>query len=60
MFDMLLPLAWPSQLSRPFIGKRVVYRPKFVEDMLTKRFLKFVLEEEKEGTNLLIVAHKPR
>ena len=59
LFDMLLPLAWPSQLSRPFIGKRVVFRPRFVEDFLTKRFLKYVTEEEKEGTNLLIIARKP-
>lgn len=59
MFDMLLPLAWPSQMARPFVGKRVVFRPKFVEDLLTRHFLKYVKEEEKEGTNLLIIAKKP-
>ncbi|MEK7571950.1 MAG: methyltransferase domain-containing protein [Patescibacteria group bacterium] len=59
LFDKFIIFAWPSQLSRPFIGKRVVFRPKFVEDILTKRFLKYVDEEEKEGTNLLIIAKKP-
>lgn len=59
MFDILLPLAWPSQLTRPLIGKRVVFRPKFIEDILTKKFLKYVLQEEKEGTNLLVIARKP-
>ena len=59
LFDLLLPIAWPSQIFKPIIGKRVVLRPKFVEDFLVKKFLKYVTEEEKEGTNLLIIAHKP-
>lgn len=59
MFDILLITAWPPQLFRPFIGKRVVFRPRFIEDILVKRFLKYVAEDEKEGTNLLILARKP-
>jgi len=60
MFDMLLPLAWPSQLFKPLIGRRVALRPRFVTDYLVKKYLKYVAEEEKEGTNLLIIARKPR
>lgn len=60
LFDIWLVTAWPSMLLKPFLGKRVVFRPKFMEDMLTKRYLKYVLKEEKEGTNLLIIARKPR
>lgn len=59
LFDLFLITAWPSQLFKPFIGKRVVFRPKFMEDLLVKIFLKYINEEEKEGTNLLIVARKP-
>lgn len=60
LFDIWLVTAWPSMLLKPFIGKRVVFRPKFAEDYLTKRYLKYVDKEEKEGTNLLIIAKKPR
>lgn len=60
MFDILLITAWPPQLFRPLIGRRVVFRPQFIEDLLVKKFLKYVEEEEKEGTNLLILAKKPR
>lgn len=59
MFDMLLPLAWPSQLFRPLIGKRVAVRPGFITDILVKKYVKYVQEDEKEGTNLLIIARKP-
>lgn len=59
LFDLLLLTAWPSQLFRPFIGKRIVFRPKFLEDILVKRFIKYIDKEEKEGTNLLIIATKP-
>jgi ubiquinone/menaquinone biosynthesis C-methylase UbiE len=59
MFDMFLPFSWPSMLFKPFINKRVSLRPKFVTDILVKKYLKYVEEEEKEGTNLLIIATKP-
>jgi ubiquinone/menaquinone biosynthesis C-methylase UbiE len=58
LFDIWLITAWPSMLLKPFIGKRVVFRPKFIEDLLTKRYLKYVAKEETEGTNLLIIARK--
>lgn len=60
MFDLFLPFAWPSMIFKPFINKRVSLRPKFVTEMLVKNFVKYVQEEEKEGTNLLIIAHKPK
>ncbi|HSX09763.1 MAG TPA: class I SAM-dependent methyltransferase [Candidatus Saccharimonadales bacterium] len=60
MFDILLITAWPPQLFRPLIGKRIVFRPRFIEDLLVKRFLKYVEEDETEGTNLLILASKPK
>lgn len=59
LFDLLLITAWPSQLFRLLIGKRIVFRPKFIENILVKRFLKYINKEEKNGTNLLIIAHKP-
>jgi|SRR6185369_9126413 len=58
LFDILLVTAWPSQLVKPFLGRRVGIRPKFVTEWMVKKFLKYVREEEKEGTNLLIVAKK--
>lgn len=58
LFDVFLITSWTSMLLKPFIGKRVVFRPKFAEDFLVKKFLKYVKEEEKEGTNLLIIAKK--
>ncbi len=60
LFDIWLITAWPSQLLRPFIGKRVVFRPKFIEDIMVKKYLPLVSKEEKEGTNLLFIAKKPR
>lgn len=59
MFDMLLPLSWPSMIFKPFINKRVSLRPHFVTELLVHRFVKYVQEEENEGTNLLIIASKP-
>lgn len=59
LFDIWLITAWPSMLLKPFIGKRIVFRPKFAEDFLTKQFLQYIDQEETEGTNLLIIAQKP-
>jgi hypothetical protein len=36
-----------------------VFRPKFIEDLLVRIFLKYVTQKEKIGTNLFIVAKKP-
>ncbi len=60
LFDIFLITAWPSQVFRVLFGKRMVFRPKFVEDILVKIFLKYVKEPDKNGTNIFIVAKKPR
>lgn len=59
LFDIFLVTAWPSQIPKLFFGRRMVWRPKFMEDLITKMFLKTLDEEETCGTNLLIVARKP-
>lgn len=58
LYDIFIPTALPSQLFRPLIGRRKVFRPKFIEDLLVKIFLKYIQKEEKSGTNLFIVATK--
>lgn len=57
IYDIFMLTAWPSQLFKLFLGKRVVYRPKFIEDFLVKRFLKYI-DETIEGTNMFLVARK--
>lgn len=59
LYDFFILTSWPAQLFRPFIGRRKVFRPKFIEDFLVKIFLRYVEEDEKSGTNLFIVAKKP-
>ena len=58
LYDFFILTSWPAQLFRPFIGRRKVFRPRFVEGLLVKIFLKYIEEEEKIGTNLFIVAKK--
>ncbi len=60
LYDFFMITAWLSQIFRPFLGKRVVYRPKIVSNILTKIFLPFIEKKETIGTNLLIVARKPK
>ena len=59
LYDIFILTSWPAQLFRPFIGRRKVFRPKFITDVLIKLFLKYVDEDETFGTNLFIVAKKP-
>lgn len=58
-YDLFMATAWLSQLSKPILGKRLVYRPTIVTNILTKIFLPFI-EQETNGTNLFIVARKPK
>lgn len=58
LYDLFILTSWPAQLFRPFIGRRKVFRPKFVENLLVKIFLKYIEEEERIGTNLFIIAKK--
>lgn len=60
LYDIFILTSWPSQILKPFIGKRLVFRPEFISDILTKLFIKHVKEEEKIGTNLFVIARKPR
>lgn len=58
LYDLFILTSWPAQLFRPFIGRRKVFRPKFIENLLVKIFIKYIEEEEKIGTNLFIIAKK--
>ncbi|MDP2637840.1 MAG: class I SAM-dependent methyltransferase [Candidatus Levybacteria bacterium] len=58
LYDIFILTSWPAQLFRPFIGRRKVFRPKILEDLLVKIFLKYIQREEEIGTNLFIVATK--
>ncbi|MCL4417280.1 MAG: class I SAM-dependent methyltransferase [Actinobacteria bacterium] len=58
MFDIFLLTSWPSQILKVMFGRRIAYRPKFVNDFLVKRFLRYVKKDTSDGTNLLIVASK--
>ena len=60
LYDFFILTSWPAQLFRLFIGRRKVFRPRIAEDFLVKIFLKYIEEEEKIGTNLFIVARKPK
>lgn len=58
LYDFFILTSWPAQLFRPFIGRRKVFRPKFIEDLLVKIFLKHIERKESRGTNLFIIAKK--
>lgn len=58
LYDFFILTSWTAQLFKPFVGRRRVFRSKFLEDLLVKIFLKYVEAEEKTGTNLFIVATK--
>ncbi len=60
IYDFFMITAWLSQIPRPIIGKRIVYRPAFITNILTKIFLPFMDKKETNGTNLFIVARKPK
>lgn len=60
IYDFFMITALFSQIFRPIFGKRIVYRPTFVNNLLTDLFLPFVEKKEIIGTNLLIVARKPK
>ncbi|MBU1931394.1 class I SAM-dependent methyltransferase [Patescibacteria group bacterium] len=58
-FDLFLITAWPAQLAKKMVGRRVVWRPLFMISLLTKVFKKYVDETEPVvGTNLFLVAIK--
>lgn len=59
LYDFFILTSWPSQLFKPLVGRRKVFRPKWISDILVKIFLGYILEEESYGTNLFIIAKKP-
>lgn len=59
LYDLFILTSWAAQLFRPFIGRRKVFRPRLIEDLLIRIFLKYIGKDEKVGTNLFIVAKKP-
>ena len=59
LFDIFLLTSWPSQLFKPILARRHVYRPKLFSDVLVRVFLKSLKDSDKDGTNLFVVARKP-
>lgn len=60
LFDFYLITAWPSQLIKLLIGRRWAWRPKWFREWLVKKYGWLVGEEEGKGSNLFVVAVKPR
>lgn len=59
LFDIFIITSWPSQIFKVIFGKRIVYRPQFVNNFLVNYFKRYVDEDSINGTNLLVVARKP-
>lgn len=59
LFELFMITALPSQILKLIFGRRIVWRPKFIIDILTSVFLKH-LDEEADGTVLFLVARKPK
>ena len=59
LFNIFIATAWISQLFRPILNKRIVYRPQFITNLLTSLFLKYVDDENTAGTVLFLIARKP-
>jgi len=59
LYDFFIITSWPSQLLKPIFGKRIVLKPRFIEDILVKQFLKYI-KDSSDGTNLFLVAKKSK
>ncbi|MFH1187083.1 MAG: methyltransferase domain-containing protein [Candidatus Levyibacteriota bacterium] len=57
LYDIFILTSWPSQILKIIFGKRIVIRPKFIENYLVKKFLKYI-KDSNNGTNLFLVAKK--
>jgi SAM-dependent methyltransferase len=58
-FDLTLPFAVPSQVSRLLLGNRMARRPEWLVRFWERRLGKFVAEDDAEGAcNLFVVARK--
>ena len=58
-FDLLLPLAAPSQVSRFLLGNRGSVRPRWLVNFWERRLAAYVEADEDDGCNLFVVARKP-
>jgi ubiquinone/menaquinone biosynthesis C-methylase UbiE len=58
LFDIFTVTAWLSQILRPFIGRRVVYRPQVMINFLTFLFMRYINAKDTRGTVLFLVARK--
>ena len=58
-FDLTLPLAIPSQISRLLLGSRGGRRPDWLVSFWERRLSRYVEEDEADGCNLFAVARKP-
>jgi len=59
-FDLTLPFAVPSQISRLLLGNRMTRRPEWLVRFWERRLAKCVAEDDAEGAcNLFVVARKP-
>lgn len=60
LFDLYILTAWPSQLIKLIIGRRWAWRPKWFREWLIRKYAWLVEQDEKEGSNLFVVAVKPK
>ncbi|MDP2675693.1 MAG: class I SAM-dependent methyltransferase [Dehalococcoidia bacterium] len=59
-FDLTLPFALPSQISRLLLGHRRILRPEWLVKFWQRRLEKYVVGDDGEGgCNLFVVARKP-
>lgn len=59
-FDLTLPFAVPSQISRLLLGRRSAMRPGWLVNFWQRRLENCVVEDDEEGgCNLFVVARKP-
>ncbi len=58
-FDLLLPLAGPSQISRVLFGTRGAARPRWLVNFWERRLARYVEADEQDGCNVFVVARKP-
>lgn len=60
VFDLYILTAWPSQLIKLIFGKRWAWRPNWFREWLVRKYGWLVEQDEKKGSNLFIVAVKPK
>lgn len=59
-FDIMLITSWPSQIIKIITGKRWVWRPLWFRDWLIRHFGWLVEADSPIGSNVFIVARKPK